>query len=392
MIINFFGDFSQEGRAKGFSPEDFISSFKGVAHILDSADYNIVNLECAPDIHRGAMIPKVGPHLSCNGTALSALKDCGFNCLALANNHFADFGPDSVKDSISLIDSMEFDHVGAGKDLTDAGNTLMVSIQGKTVAFINCCEHEFTVAATDSAGCNPMDPIKQFETIHTASKAADYVFVYVHGGSEHYNLPTPRMQSTYRFFIDCGADLVVNCHQHLFSGYEYYHDKPIVYGLGNFFFDSPERLNTPWNYGYVLQISILDRLKIDLIPYKQCNGEPVISLLNTAEKEAFESKIDELNKLIQNPAELQKRYDDWVVEKTEGYMYSIFPPVRKGFFARKWARLMRKFFRKEPLSRNGLTETAQKTLYNLVHCESHRDTLLAILAKRIKLETKEKAK
>ena len=42
------------------------------------------------------------------------------------------------------------------------------------------------------------------------------------------------MKETYRFFVDCGADAVINHHQHCYSGYEYYKDKFICYGLGNF--------------------------------------------------------------------------------------------------------------------------------------------------------------
>ena len=50
--------------------------------------------------------------------------------------------------------------------------------------------------------------------VEEAKKKADFVLVIVHGGSEHFQLPTPRMQATYRFFVDAGADAVVNHHQH----------------------------------------------------------------------------------------------------------------------------------------------------------------------------------
>lgn len=42
------------------------------------------------------------------------------------------------------------------------------------------------------------------------------------------------MQEIYRFFVDIGADAVINHHQHCYSGYEVYKEKPIFYGLGNF--------------------------------------------------------------------------------------------------------------------------------------------------------------
>ena len=91
---------------------------------------------------------------------------------------------------------------------------------GETLAIINCCEHEFSIADDDSAGANPLNPIQQYYKIKEARLNADYVLVIVHGGHEMYQLPSLRMVDTYRFFIDAGADAVVNHHQHCFSGYE----------------------------------------------------------------------------------------------------------------------------------------------------------------------------
>lgn len=39
------------------------------------------------------------------------------------------------------------------------------------------------------------------------------------------------------YYVDCGADAVINHHQHCYSGYEKYNEKPIFYGLGNFAID-----------------------------------------------------------------------------------------------------------------------------------------------------------
>lgn len=83
----------------------------------------------------------------------------------------------------------------------------------------------------NSAGANPLNPIQQYYKTKEARHNADYVLVIVHGGHEHYQLPSPRMVEIYQFFIDAGADAVVNHHQHCFSGYEVFNDRPIFYGL-----------------------------------------------------------------------------------------------------------------------------------------------------------------
>ena len=77
------------------------------------------------------------------------------------------------------------------------------------MAVINCCEHEFSVTTGDFPGANPLNPIRQFYKISEARKDADYVVVIVHGGHEMLQLPSPRMQELYRYFIDVGADAVI---------------------------------------------------------------------------------------------------------------------------------------------------------------------------------------
>jgi len=43
-------------------------------------------------------------------------------------------------------------------------------------------------------------------------KKADCVLVIIHGGSEHYIHPSPRILEIYRFLVDIGASAVINHH------------------------------------------------------------------------------------------------------------------------------------------------------------------------------------
>ena len=152
-------------------------------------------------------------------------------------------------DTLMYLNDKQADFVGGGNSLRQASETLYKSIDGHTLAVINCCEHEFSIATETSSGANPLNPIQQYYKIQEARKNADYVLVIVHGGHEHYQLPSPRMKETYRFFVDAGADAVVNHHQHCYSGYEVYNGKPIFYGIGNFLFDREGVRNSIWNEG-----------------------------------------------------------------------------------------------------------------------------------------------
>ena len=198
-------------------------------------------------------IKRVSPNLSSSPKGIEAIKYAGFDIATLANNHILDFGDQGLMDTVNLCSQYNIDTVGVGKNLEDASKILYKRKDGETLAIINCCEHEFSIAGDDTAGANPLDPIQQYYKIKEAKQSADYVLVIVHGGHEMYQLPSLRMVDTYRFFIEGGADAVINHHQHCFSGYEFYKGKPIVYGLGNFCFDSSYR-NSIWNEGYLAAI------------------------------------------------------------------------------------------------------------------------------------------
>ena len=122
-----------------------------------------------------------------------------------------------------------------------------------TIAIINFCENEWSIAEEDSAGANPMDFIDNANQIREAKAVHDKVIV--HGGHEYYNLPSPRMQKQFRFYADQGADIVIGHHTHCISGNEVYNGVPIYYSLGNFLF-TKNNTNEDWYTGLLLQVDI----------------------------------------------------------------------------------------------------------------------------------------
>ena len=348
-----------------------------ISPFVNSSDYSIVNLECS--VHNGQHEPikKIGPNLSGGIKALENLKDTGFKCLALANNHFADFGGSAVEDSLEQIDNYGFDRVGAGRDYKEASKTLIVKIKGKKLAIINCCEHEFTIAGEKKAGCNPLDIVEQYKAVLNARKEADYILIIVHGGTEHYQLPTPRMQKTYRFFLDIGADVVVNCHQHCFSSYEIYNGKHIFYGLGNFFFDWPGKRNAMWYKGYMLQLDFSDEISFELIPYSQCDDNLGIRLLTTEEKAIFENDIDRMNSIIKNETALQEEFSIWINKHIEDYLWAFHRNPSK------WERYRHKIYmllgNNSQRNKYVLSQDMMMTLLSYTRCESHRDIFIDLL-------------
>ena len=188
------------------------------------------------------------------------------------------------------------------------------------------------------------------------------MLVIVHGGHEHFQLPSPRMQETYRFFIEAGADAVVNHHQHCYSGYEVYKGKPIFYGLGNFCFDEPQMRNGIWNEGYMVAIAF-DKQKIayELIPYTQCNEKASVKLVK--ERTSFDKRIEKLNAFIQDPKKLKKEVDEYYCSTASG-MLLMHQPYEN--------RILNKLYRMHLLP-SLVSRQKYLRLLNYIYCESHHD-------------------
>ena len=371
MHLLITGDFCPWERvAKLFAQGDY-SSTDVLKALFADADYTIVNLEC-PILNGGEKpIIKNGPNLHCNNSAINVLNQLGTSCVTLANNHFRDFGDEGVINTLTELKIRGIDYVGGGENIVEAAKVLYKQVNKKKLAIINCCEHESSIATENHCGSNPLNPIQQYYAIQEAKQNADYVLVIVHGGVEHYQLPTPRMQETYRFFVDAGADVVVNHHQHCYSGYEEYNGKPIFYGLGNLCFDRSKR-NSPWNEGCVLDLTFSDKgATYKLIPYHQCDAEPRVVLYNEIEKREFDKDIVNLNKIIANHEKLTASYNQ-LKSSTRMKYRAYFEPYK--------SRVMRFLFRKHMLP--SFMRRKYTIIYNFIQCESHRERLLDAITEK----------
>lgn len=368
MKILIAGDFCPQHRVNQlFEKGDFASVLENVIPIINSVDYSIVNFECPITTNIEKPIEKCGPNLRCSKKGIEALKWAGFNCVTLANNHFLDYGVGGAKNTIETCQKYGVDTVGGGMNLQEASAIFYKEVRGKALAVINCCEHEFSIATETTAGSNPLNPIQQYYAIREARQKADYVLVIVHGGHEHYQLPSPRMQETYRFFIDADADAVVNHHQHCFSGYEVYKGKPIFYGLGNFCFDEEGKSNNIWNEGYLVQLFFSgEKIEFKYFPYIQCANEPKVLFL--AEND-LDSRIKELNDIINDCYRLKKATDEYY-KKQLFVIRFLFEPIRNKFIL---AAQRRGFF-PSLVSKKYILKVK-----NSIMCESHRDKLFFFL-------------
>lgn len=371
MNIIIAGDFCPRRRVEKLIEEKrYKDIFSQVKEITDKADYSILNFEAPVVINDAKPIEKTGPNLKCTKNAVEAIKYAGFDSVTLANNHFYDFGDVGVRDTIDTLKEYNIDYFGGGININEAKKTLYKEIKGKKIAFINFCEREWSIATETTGGSAPLNPIQNHYQIKEAKENADYVIVIVHGGREYYQLPLPRMKETYQFFIDSGADVVVNHHQHCYSGFEIYNGKPIFYGLGNFCFDSSSRKrNKLWEEGFILKLSINDKIDFELIPYIQCGENPNIEILE--DRVEFDSKINELNQIIDKEDLLNNEFIK-LVDIQRNHYYTYFEPIRNRYFLA---------LQRRKIIPSLLSKKYKLLLNNVLRCESHRDIIIKSIEK-----------
>lgn len=372
MKITIVGDFVPQRRVLDFiekEDESFISE-KILKEIRDS-DFSVVNLE-APIVLNGAKpIQKPGPNLKCSFKTARVLNKIGFDIVTLANNHFYDYGQQGVNDTIEQLKNNKIDFVGGGRDFKESSQIKYKENIDVKISFVNICENEFSISTKDHGGSNPIDLTENYYQIQEAKKKSDFVILIVHGGHERYQLPSPRMKKLYQFYIDIGADIVINHHQHCYSGYQEYNGKYIFYGLGNFCFDKG-KADGSWNHGFMLKLDInKESFSYQLIPYVQCAEYAKIE--KNHNEISFYSEIKRLNSIINNDLLLYNSFISFV--KSKKHLLDMFEPFQSKYFkSLRYRKLFPFFFKRKSKIR----------LENFIKCESHRDVLLNYLRENLK--------
>jgi len=344
---------------------DFLPKIKEV-------DIAITNLEC-PLIDEDYISEKFGPSLKASTKTIETLKFAGFDVVTLSNNHIMDHGEAGLKSTLECLKINGIDFVGVGNDLERARKPLIKNIKNKKIAFFNFAENEFSNTHGDYPGSNPLSLVSNFNDIRNYKNLVDKIIVIFHGGNEMYQLPSPRLKETFRFFVDSGADAVISHHTHCFSGYEIYNNAPIFYSLGNFIFDYNLSKNELWNIGMGVVLKIENsKINFEIIPFSQNKNDNIgLMLLNEKEKNKFNNKIIELNSIIADDKKLNTEFQKFIESKEQQYSHYLEPYSNKilhGLFGRK---IIPSFYSKKK----------KQLLLNLIRCESHRDIILKLLSK-----------
>lgn len=186
---------------------------------------------------------------------MDLLKQMGTDLVSLANNHVYDYGAEAMLDTADLLVEADIQYMGGGRNIDEAKRPVFFDVNGIKVGFVGASNAEkmrYTPQAEDdSPGVLLAYDTAEFnEVIEQASKECDYLIAYIHWGDEGTNDYNDLQQQLGREFLESGADIVVGGNPHVLQGMEYVDGKPIVYSLGDFWF------NDETKYTGLLKLSI----------------------------------------------------------------------------------------------------------------------------------------
>ena len=208
---------------------------------MNDADVMWINNEFCYS-NQGSPIPGKAYTFCAAPENVSILKELGVDIVGLANNHVYDFGPEAFADTLATLRGAEIAYVGAGANIKEASAPVYVDVDGYKIAYVAATRAEKNIKtpeATETSGgvFRCYDNTDYIEKIKEAKANADYVIALPHWGAEHSTILEAAQTDGAKEYIDAGADAVIGAHTHCLQGMDFYNGKPIIYSLGNFWFD-----------------------------------------------------------------------------------------------------------------------------------------------------------
>jgi poly-gamma-glutamate synthesis protein (capsule biosynthesis protein) len=357
-----------------FEMGDATRLFNDLLPEFQQADLVIANLEC-PLIENKTPICKTGPVFGEPSRCINGIKQSGIDVLCLANNHTLDHGAPGLKNTMEVCAKAGIDVVGAGENLAAARRILIKDIQGTRIGILAVAEREFSIAAKNSAGANPLDLADLVRNFRDHRATLDYLVVLLHGADE-FHVPTPRIRDTCHFMIEMGANAVIVQHPHVLGGYEEYQGGHIVYGQGALIMDEAIYRNLKsFHQGFLVKLTIgkNSRPKMELVPYTQSDPTPGARRMVGSQEQEFLKSLEQKSLAISDDGFVEAEWLRFCERNKHEYLSSLLGHNR--ILAR--------------LNRIGLAEKffhgreALLRAKNIACCETHREAIQTIFDHRM---------
>jgi poly-gamma-glutamate capsule biosynthesis protein CapA/YwtB (metallophosphatase superfamily) len=236
---------------------------------LYRADWRFCNLECIISDrgipwaeHRKAF------HFRSAAKNIAVLKGAHINAVSIANNHVMDYGYDALSEMLDILDEAGIVHSGAGLDSERASRLATTEVRGLKIGILAFTDNEPDWEATpDHPGTfyvptdlGDLRAKNLLDAVRRSRGQVDVLIVSAHWGSNWGYDPPSEHISFGHALVEAGADIVFGHSSHVFRAIEFYKDRPIFYGGGNFIDDYAVDEVERNDQSFIYVVEVTDRL------------------------------------------------------------------------------------------------------------------------------------
>lgn len=229
-------------RSRGSDINDTFSA--DLLERMRSADVFMLNNEF-PFSTGGTPTPEKQFTFRANPSNIELYEQIGVDVVSLANNHAYDYGETALLDTFTTLEKANIPYVGAGRNIDEAKKPLYLIANGIKIGIVSATQIERNgtpdtkeATATSAGVLRCMDPSALLEVIAEAKANSDFVILYIHWGTESQEQTDWLQEEQAPIYAQAGVDLIIGDHPHCLQKLDVVSGVPVVYSLGNFWFNS----------------------------------------------------------------------------------------------------------------------------------------------------------
>lgn len=267
--------------------------FDHLEGFLHGYDVVIGNLECvlsSTTVQSGYL----GISLRAPPSIAQVLAKKGFKVLSVANNHSMDHGYDAFDETVNSLSNAGILVCGTKQDPVRLEVSIPSTTIRKTISFFGASfrpnDTNFKPQYSLIEDRQDLETLKS--QIHKESRSSDLIVIQCHWGDEFITIPSTEQVQIANELVQCGANVIIGHHSHVYQGLWTINGTPVFFSLGNFVSDMQECYlrrsavaSILWNGSEISSTSIPIRLDANHHPY-----------LSTQERDfAFIKSVDSQN-------------------------------------------------------------------------------------------------
>lgn len=204
--------------------------FAACGDALRGADIAIGNFESVLYTPRNGRLNEI--QMSCPAEAFADLRHAGFNVLNMANNHCLQHGVSAFNTGFEACAHEGIQAIGRANERPS-----MVMVNGIEFVFLSICIHLEWYSPNDIVYETDIEGMIRRTAAIRAKHPNTVIVLSVHWGDEFAKFPTNAQVQLAHRFVECGVDILLGHHSHVFQGIETYMGAVIAYSQGNFVSD-----------------------------------------------------------------------------------------------------------------------------------------------------------